>query len=96
MSVAIAYTQGPPFREAIYKNIHYMIAIACGMVGQLLLLFAPNLFNFMQLEIEFPLYFKLQLLIINIIIGLIIVAYEKSVTAKLNEKYAEGEINLSN
>jgi hypothetical protein len=35
-------------------------------------------------------------MIINIIIGCVIVVYEKNVTAKLNEKYAEGEINLSN
>ena len=50
----------------------------------------------MSLEVEFPLYFKFQLMIINIIIGIIIVIYEKNVTAKLNEKYAESEINLSN
>ncbi|CAD8065143.1 unnamed protein product [Paramecium primaurelia] len=96
LAVAIAYTQGPPFRQAIYKNIYYMIVICLGIIGQIILIFYPNLIEFLNLEVEFPQDFKIYILIVNIIVGIIIIFYEKFVTAKMNQKYAEVEINLGN
>ncbi|CAD8075516.1 unnamed protein product [Paramecium sonneborni] len=96
LAVAIAYTQGPPFREAIYQNIYYVIAICLGIIGQIILIFFPNLIGFLNLEVEFPTDFKIQILIINIIVGITIIFYEKLITDKMNQKYAEGEINLGN
>ncbi|CAD8087978.1 unnamed protein product [Paramecium sonneborni] len=96
LAVAIAYTQGPPFREAIYQNIYYILSISLGILGQIILIFFPNLIEFLDLEVEFPTDFKIQILIVNIVVGITIALYEKFVTAKMNQKYSEVEINLGN
>ncbi|CAK79482.1 unnamed protein product (macronuclear) [Paramecium tetraurelia] len=96
LAVGLAYTQGPPFREAISQNFYYMIVICMGIAGQIVLIFFPNLTGFLSLEVEFPTDFKIQILVVNIVVGITIVFYEKLITAKMTQKYAEVEINLGN
>lgn len=49
-----------------------------------MLIFFPNLIGFLNLEVEFPTDFKIYILSINVLVGIIIISYEKLITDRMN------------
>ncbi|CAD8086125.1 unnamed protein product [Paramecium sonneborni] len=95
LAVAIAFTQGPPFRQQIYKNIPYIITVTLGILGHIFVIFYPDGFQHLEIVSITSLRFQWIIVGFSLVIAVFIILYEKFVTSALVKKYSQEDINLS-
>ncbi|CAK80951.1 unnamed protein product (macronuclear) [Paramecium tetraurelia] len=95
LAVAIAFTQGPPFRQQVYKNLAYIVTVTLGILGHIFVIFYPQGFQHLEIVVITSLRFEWIIIGFSLIIGVFIILYEKFVTQALVKKYSQQDVNLS-
>ena len=76
--VCLAFSEGPPFRESLFRNWLFLSTISLVLAGDLYLLFTPAHFLSSLLQLySFPLHFQLILLLLIAANAVLTLVYEK-------------------